>query len=442
MPTGSNSGSASDIRAGGAYVEVYARDRTAQDLEGIKAQLGAKFKEFGNDMRTKLTGSLNSGMKAGFAALGFGAIVEASKTIFQMANGMEKFNFAMEQGVKLSQRMAEINDKLRADVFEKIGGKATLNPGINPETGKLILETEEARKKYLEQQLDIAQRNLHGVGQRADKANDKTVELAAGHYGEFILAQKLPIVSDVLEIERKEAKQNADELNEERKKLRDHVAALREQLRNIEIKKWQVRLEVTANLHDSEKDLRDQATAMLMGMNGESPEEVAAFSKQAEALKRKVSLTTQDLEPFKRAFKDLEDIKAFKKQTDDLKAFDDELKTSLLTIGKTQDEIKLLRLAKDNAQAGISSKDLLGQANRRGIMAMIADANAIEEFKKLPLSPGASYVKGAFAKGDMGLKNELEFAEKWQAKGLNEAQRTNEWLREIAQKIRGPAVFK
>ncbi|MFO0806681.1 MAG: hypothetical protein U0791_26545 [Gemmataceae bacterium] len=331
---GSSSGGSSDVRAGGAFVEIYGKDKLTKQLDGLKSS--AKSQVMG---LSKLVG--------GFALL------DIAKTGAEAAIGMNRFNASMEEGERITARLEEAQSQLRDRIFEKVGGKMKLPVEIIPEG----LE----RVNFLEKQLEQAQKNLAITGQNADKANEKVKSLAGGAN---LFIEKLPFAGSGLEVDRAEAKGQADELNKRRDALRGLTEALREQIAAQKAKG--PRFEWLGSFEEMEKSLKTQYETL-----GMTADEALLYKMQIEGAAKGVKGLDHTLEQARDRMKMIADKGALLKAKEAFKSFDAELEFRVKTAGMTPEQIQLERLKEQHKSwLDAAGNGAEGMARREGLMGL------------------------------------------------------------------------
>lgn len=404
MPTGGEGGGSSDVRAGGAFVEIYGKDKLTAQLEAIKTKAGGALAAI-----QKISGSVAGTLGIG---LGVGAVVvEFSR----MAAGVEKFNAAQEAGVKIAERMGAAQAAANAMVFERVGGKIAPLVEQIPEAGRLA---------FLNEQLGLVNKNLAGVGPQADKAKNEVTALAGGWNR---LQERIPVWDESLHAVREEAKVRDESLSKQRDGLREQQAALREQITaqaaaqkakpGEDWKKWAMSIE------DVNRELKIQIDTVNM-----TADAAQVYRLSMEAAAKGVKDTGDQLKDVAETMKDLADKKLFYQIKDEGKAFKEELEFSIRTTGMSADEIRLTKLKEMKGGPEVDPE-------LERLIAMKVELEKIGNEKPV-LPPGLS-VMGSFG-GNLG--QQLGIGDKWQEKLADKVDITNERLGEIAGKMTNLAV--
>lgn len=415
---GAGGASASDVRAGGAYVEIYAKDSFSKKLDAVKAS--AKSQVMG---LSKIVG--------GFA------LVDVVQAVGAAAIGMSKFNASMEEGTRITARLEAAQDKLREAIFEKTGGKVAMPVDVIPDVS--------GRVDYLHQKLTQAQKDLAGVGQSADKANAKVAKFGTDYasmlemFGQTPGGWDIPVppgLADQLDVggsrqaALEEAKRQADELNARRGKLTDHVAELQRQIAAQE----------AAATAAWTKPIREQIDSLneLTATLGMTAVELAIFKAKADAALKGIGENPGLLNQLKQAYSESEFAKRRQDQKDFAKSLENQLGGLTPDQQKLRDLVDEAKQLRDDAPRPILETPAQEAERRkrlerlekeistlRGLLAMQGDAEKMksaDDWKKRQSETGGTmgtFGLDARTLGTIGSFRREELSE------------TNQWLREI-----------
>jgi len=371
MPIGgastSGGSSAGDVRAGGAFVEIYGKDKLTKQLDGLR-----------NSAKSQVMG-------LGRIVGGF-ALADVAKTVGEAAIGMEKFTASMEEGARISQRIADSQAAMRDRIFEKVGGKIAMPVEVIPPGAD--------RVRFLEQRLSETSKNLATVGQSADKANAKVTELFGSMANKFI--EQLPFAGAGLNADRSQAKAEADDLNARRKALQDLEKGLRDQI--AAQKKVGPFTEWATSADELEKSL-DFAYKTL----GMTNTEAAIFRLEMEAAAKGLQGAGSQIESIKGKLQSVADKDALLKTKKAFGDFDKDLEFRLRTYGMSAEQIQIEKMKADAGGFGSVSEE--NAARRSGLIGLLRhmenlDAMAAEEADRLKADADArSRMRGSTAGG-------------------------------------------
>lgn len=420
MATGSGAGGGGkDVRAGGAFVEIYAKDELTQQLAQVTAVSKQEMAKFNAAMKAGQAKALgnHTAVKGGFGgalglvglAGGLATMAKLTEAVFQAATGAQKFADALAEGRRLAGELADVLQRDRDKFFTSVGGRAA--PDVKP-----LSEADQG--KALRDRLAAKEKELADQNSRLAAARQGRVKLTEGEtFGESagIMAKKM--LGDVPGVgrlfteadTRAAEKMTADieEMEAATKATRKEVQELRDTLQaRLKGGGSPAGIAFRKDIEDQTRQLREQADAankevMLAdraaGLDIEGRrallDSAAGDAKATEfrlkAVREGWRLSTDALNDYKAAAVNLKQVFDLKAAREQLRGLTDDLDTQLATWGKSAEEVQLFKLA---ATGLIPKGDL---DNMRGLIAMKKDLEMQD--KLAALTAAAVPVRAAFA---------------------------------------------